>query len=151
MTSASTAYRVNDVRGASPVRLVALLYEQIIQDLNQAVEAIEQNDIELRTNRINHAILVIGYLQSPLDFANGGKVAQDLDRFYNVLRENLVQVQFFPSNARIRQLITDVMAVREAWIEVERTQRPLVATAANRDPSGAAGSESEPVRVDWKG
>lgn len=151
MTIPRTAYREADVRGASAVRLVTLLYEQIVQDLRQAAGAIEQNDIALRTNRINHAILVIGHLQSRLDFDNGGKVAKDLDNFYNVLRQNLVQVQFFPSNAGIRQLITDVLTAREAWIEVERTERPLVTTAANRVASGAAGAESDPARVDWKG
>ena len=159
MTNPRTAYRENDVRGATAVRLVVLLYEQLVQDLSQALQAIEQDDIELRTKRINHAILVIGHLQSPLDFANGGKVAEDLDHFYNVLRKNLVQVQFCPSKAGICQLITDVLSVREAWIEVERAERSLTTaagTAAVATPSGmfrpgAAGPESDPVRMDWKG
>ena len=101
MTNARTAYRENDVRGASPVRLVVLLYDQIIQDLTQAAQAMEQDEIELRTQRIDHAILLIGHLQSPLDFVKGGKVAKDLDNFYNVLRQNLVQVQFHPSKSGI--------------------------------------------------
>jgi len=156
MTNPRTAYRENDVRGATAVRLVVLLYEQMIQDLTQAAQAIEQNDIELRTKRINHAILVIGHLQSPLDFANGGKVAQDLDHFYNVLRQNLVQVQFHPSKLGICQLITDLLAVREAWIEVERAEKSLITTAAittaaSMVPSGAADPESDPVHMDWKG
>jgi flagellar secretion chaperone FliS len=156
MTNPRTAYRETDVRGATAVRLVVLLYEQMIQDLARAAQAIEQNDIEVRTQRINHAILVIGYLQSPLDFANGGKVAKDLDHFYNVLRQNSMQVQFFPSQAGIRRLITDVLAVREAWIEVERAETSSLtpaaaATTANMVPSTPAGPESGPVRVDWQG
>ena len=159
MTNPRTAYRENDVRGATAVRLVVLLYEQLVQDLRHALQAIEQNDIELRTKRINHAILVIGHLQSPLDFANGGKVAQDLDHFYNVLRQNLVQVQFHPSQAGLSQQITDLLAVREAWTEVERAEKTLVGTAgttAVATPSamfrpGAADPESDPVRMDWKG
>jgi flagellar secretion chaperone FliS len=151
MTNARTTYRENNVRGATAARLVVLLHEQIVQDLTQAAQAIEQNDIELRTKLINHAILVIGHLQSPLDFEKGGKVAKDLDHFYDVMRQNLVQVQFFPSKAGIRQLITDVLAVREAWIEVERAQNPAVTIAAHAVPSGAADPESEPARVDWKG
>jgi flagellar secretion chaperone FliS len=151
MTNARNAYRENEVRGATPVRLVVLLYHQIIQDLTQAAHALEQNDIELRTKFLNHAILVIGHLQSPLDFENGGKVAKDLDNFYNVLRQNLVQVQFFPSVASIRQLIADVLAVREAWIEVERAESAFVPTASRALPLGAAELDSEPVRLDWKG
>jgi flagellar protein FliS len=151
MTNARTAYRENDVRGASPVRLVVLLYDQMIHDLTQAAEAIEQNDIPLRTQCINHAILVIGHLQSPLDFANGGKVAKDLESFYNVLRQNLVQVQFHPSKLGIGRLITDVLAVREAWIEVERAEKSSVTTAAETAPAVATSPESEPARVDWNG
>lgn len=151
MTSARTAYRENDVHGASPVRLVVLLYDQLIHDLTEAAEAIEQNDIPRRTRCINHAILVIGHLQSPLDFANGGKVAHDLNNFYNVLRKSLVQVQFFPSKAGMNQVITDLLAVREAWIEVGRDERSSVTTSAPRVPDGSADSGSEPQRLDWKG
>ena len=155
MTNPRSAYRENDVRGASAVRLVVLLYEQLVQDLRQALQAIEQNDIEERTKRINHAILVIGHLQSPLDFANGGKVAQDLDHFYDVLRQNLVQVQFHPSRAGISQQITDLVAVREAWTEVERAEKSLVATSVTTTPStipsGAPSLEPDPARVSWKG
>lgn len=151
MTTARTAYREADVRGASPVRLVVLLCEQVIEDLRQAARALEQNDIERRTNQINHAILVIGHLQSGLDFANGGKVAQDLDHFYSVLRQNLVQAQFSPSVTGLTQQITDLLAVREAWIEVERAQKLLATTADATVPSSAGGSEPDAVRVDWKG
>lgn len=151
MTTARIAYREADVRGASPVRLVVLLCEQVIEDLRQAARALEQNDIERRTHQINHAILVIGHLQSGLDFANGGKAAQDLNHFYNVLRQNLVQVQFSPSPAGFTQQITDLLAVREAWIEVERAENPLATTAAAPAPSIAGGSEPDAMRVDWKG
>jgi flagellar protein FliS len=158
MTTPRTTYRENDIAGATAVRLVVLLYEQLIHDLTQAAQAFEQNDIELRTNRINHAILVIGHLQSPLDFANGGKVAEDLDHFYNVLRQNLMQVQFRPSKAGFLQQITDVLAVREAWIEVERAEKPSVTisagtTAAPMVPSGVAEAEPETdrVRMEWNG
>src|SRR5258708_12211409 len=113
MTNPRTAYRENEVRGATAIRLVVLLYEQLVQDLSQALQAIEQNDIELRTKRINHAILVIGHLQSPLDFAHGGKVAQDLNHFYNVLRQNPVQVQFHPSLPRLSNQIPPSLPIRD--------------------------------------
>ena len=156
MTNAPKAYREADVRGATAVRLVVLLYEQIIRDLSQAAQAIEQNDIELRTKCINHIILVVAYLQSPLDFARGGKVAKHLDHFYNALRQNLMQVQFFPGKAGINQLMTDMLAVREAWIEVERAEIALitrvVAPAANAIAPGSNASapdDSEPMK--WQG
>jgi flagellar protein FliS len=156
MTNPRLAYREAEVRGASPIRLVILLYGQLIQDLTRAAQAIEQNNIELRTTCLNHAILVVGYLQSPLDFDQGGKVARDLNHFYNTLRQNLVQVQFFPSQAGIRRQITDVLALREAWLEVERAEkasiRPATASATTETvPSASIASEPDRVRLDWHG
>jgi len=155
MTNPRTAYRENAVRGASPARLVVLLYDQLVYDLSQAFQALEQNDIELRTKQINHAILVVGHLQSPLDFAKGGKVAKDLDHFYNLLRQSLVQVQFLPSKAGFCQLITDLVAVREAWIEVERVEKSS-ATAAGVLVSSDADDSADhrrraPLRLEWQG
>ena len=158
MTNVPKAYREADVRGAGAVRLVVLLYEQIIRDLTQAAQAIEQNDIELRTKCINHAILVVAYLQSPLDFDKGGKVAKDLDQFYNSLRQSLMQVQFFPSKTGMNQLITDALAVREAWSEVERAEAALItrSMAIPTSAVAAAHSASSPddgsaVRTKWQG
>jgi len=145
------SYRESSARGASPVDLVVRLYEQIIEDLRQAAIAIEQNAIERRTKGIQHAILVVGHLQSPLDFANGGKVAKDLDNFYNVLRQNLVQVQFHPSKRGVAQLITDLLAVREAWIQVEQAERPSATIAANLVPSSTPDPDSDRAHADWQG
>ncbi|MGB6386293.1 MAG: flagellar export chaperone FliS [Terriglobales bacterium] len=156
------SYREATVQGASPVQLVIRLYEQMIEDLRQAAIAVEQKDIQRRTRHINHAILVIGHLQSPLDFDNGGKVARDLDHFYNVLRQNLLQVQFYPSKRGLTQLITDLLAVRSAWIEVERVERSSVTTAPVGTTVTTAprlfhpsddnpDSDSDRVRVDWQG
>jgi len=144
------SYREATVRGANPIQLVVRLYEQMIEDMRRVAIAIEHNDIEQRSRRIKHAILVIGHLQSSLDFARGGKVARDLKDFYDALRQNVVWVQIHPSKGGVAQVITDLLAVRESWIEVERAEYRS-ASAAPVDPSAPAGIESDPVRVNWEG
>ena len=142
------SYREGAVRGASPVELVIRLYEQAIEDLRQAVKGFEQNDIELRSNKVNHAILVLGCLQSQLEFHAGGKVARDLEKFYNVLRENLVQAQVTGSRPLLLQQITDLLTVREAWIEVQRAESRV---SGENNPSSDAEAEGERhSHVDWK-
>ncbi len=131
------SYREAAIRGANPVQLVVRLYEQMIEDLRQVANAIEQNDIRRRTERIRHLILVIGHLQSSIDFAQGGKVARDLDNFYNTLRQSVVAVQFRPTKRAVAQLITDLLAVRGAWIEVERAEYPSVSIVPPMIPSNA--------------
>ena len=121
---ARLSYREAAVRGASPVRLVVLLYEQALVDLRQALAALEQGDVEARTRAINHAVLVIGQLQSTLDMQRGGEVARNLERFYNLLRHNLVNAQFRQSAQELRAQIAHLMTLREAWVAVERATSP---------------------------
>jgi flagellar secretion chaperone FliS len=118
---ARSSYRETAVRGARPLQLVILLYEQGIEDLRRAIVALEKNDVEGRTREINHAILVIGHLQASLDRDLGGPVAANLERFYDQVRAGLVEAQFRQSAAALEQQIAHLMQVHEAWCEVERS------------------------------
>ncbi len=119
--NAPLSYREAAVPGASPVRLAILLYEQSIEDLRRALQALGRGDIEERTRAINHAIVVIGYLQASLDKEQGGQVAVNLERFYDRLRAGIVEAQLQQSAALLEQRIADLMQVREAWCAVERS------------------------------
>lgn len=141
-----TAYREAAARGASPVQLVIRLYEQVIDDLRQAANALDRQQVDLRTRKINHAILVIGHLQSTLDFANGGEAARDLNVFYDTLRQNLVRAQFAASKPMLTQQITDLLHVRSAWLVVEGSGNPGYAASAE----GASGRLPAPTRTPSK-
>jgi flagellar protein FliS len=141
---ARLSYREAAVEGASPVRLVALLYEQAIEDLKRAGAAINRGDIEARTRAINHAVVVIGYLQSSLDKDRGGPVAANLERFYNQMRASLVEAQFTPSVATLERQVSYLVDVHSAWCEVERNverAHGTRATASNLAPSNLTQSD----------
>jgi flagellar protein FliS len=115
----SSSYREGAIRGASGVRLVIFLYEQAIQDLRRAALAMEQGDIELRTKQINHAVSVLGHLQGTVDRERGGKVGRNLERFYCSVRGRLMEAHVRVSKEILYQQISDLLSVREAWIEVD--------------------------------
>jgi flagellar protein FliS len=151
MTNPGTVYRETDGRGATAVRLVVLLYEQAIQDLRQAVQAIEQNNIELRSNRINHALDVICVLQGTLNMERGGKVARNLVRFYETLRANLWEAHLHGSKERLSQQITDLLTLREAWAEVDRAESAVaVPGLAPLTTDAADTSSGQQLSADWK-
>jgi len=135
--NAQLSYREMAVRGASPVRLVVLLYEQLIEDLRRALAAFGQGDIEARTRAINHALLVLGYLESSLDKAQGGQVALNLERFYSQVRRGLVEAQIRQSANLLEQQISHLMLLHEAWCEVERSAaaQPGAAPSSTQPPA----------------
>lgn len=142
------SYREAAVRGASPVRLVMLLYEQAIEDLRRALAAHLRGDIEGRTRQINHAVLVIGHLQASLDRDQGGTVAASLERFYGQIRSGLVEAQFRQSAAAIEQQISYLVQVHGAWCEVERTT--AAPAMAAREPVPSPSVSEQPSVTEWK-
>lgn len=150
MRDARIVYRENAVRGASPVRLVVMLYEQMVEDLRRAAAAIEANRVEERTNAINHALLIIGHLQNNLNHEAGGQVARNLERFYNMSRQKLLEAQFHASESILKEQISLLLELRNAWIQVDHAETARAApvpTAASEGVSAAA----EQAHADWKG
>jgi len=139
------SYRESAVRGAGPLRLVVLLYEQAIADLRRALAALDQGNIEARTRDINHALLVIGHLQASLDKDQGGQVAVNLDRFYTQLRTGLMKAQIQQSATLLEQQLSHLMLVHQAWCEVDRAT--TAATAPN--PAQPQAEGGQPARTLW--
>jgi flagellar secretion chaperone FliS len=137
---ARNLYRESLVRGASPVRQVILLYEQMVQDLRCAVMAIDDNRIEDRTNAINHAIVIIGHLQNKLNHKAGGEIARNLEHFYDLSRRKLIEAQCTVSKEILHEQITLLLNLRDAWTAVDRAE-------AGR--SSSPGDEN--AHADWKG
>ena len=117
-------YREAAVAGSSPVRLVVLLYEQAMEDLRRALDALHNGDIEGRTRAINHALIVIGHLQGTLDKEQGGQVAANLELFYQQVRAGLMEAQCTQSAAVLERQISHLREVHEAWCEVEKSLAP---------------------------
>lgn len=145
---ARSSYRESAVRGASPVRLVLCLYEQAISDLRRAAIALEKGAIEARTRHINHALLVIGQLQGTLDSERGGKVARNLEKFYQVLRTGLVEAQGKQSKQILEQQIAVLAVVHEAWQQVELDTATPKSAATETSRDGFVTSASE-TGADW--
>lgn len=118
------SYRESAVTGASPLHLVILLYEQAMEDLRRAIEALRHRDVEERTRQINHALSVIGHLQATLDKEQGGKVAENLALFYEQVRRGLVEAQCRQSESLLEGQISHLMKVYGAWCAVERAMSP---------------------------
>jgi flagellar biosynthetic protein FliS len=119
MKNPRRAYQETAVHGAKPVRLTILLYEQIIQHVNRAAEAVSARNFEAVASEVSHATGVIGYLQATLQREKGPAVARNLSKFYTMLREKLMEAQVRCSREILDRLRENMIEVREAWLKVE--------------------------------
>src|SRR5436305_8010186 len=142
---ASTAYIRASGQGATPLRMVVLLYDQLVKDLRRA--AAKVHDVEARTRELDHALKVLGQLQGTLDLTQG-EVAANLDRFYSILRANLLQLQLTKSAALLSEQISHLLPLREAWAEVERSA--IQEEVMDRTSSFTAPQGLDSV-ADWSG
>jgi flagellar secretion chaperone FliS len=139
------SYRQAAAQGASQLRLVVLLYDQAIADLQGALAALARGDTEGRTHMIKHALSVLACLEATLNKDQGGSVAEQLERFYRQIRAGVLQAQVRQSSGGIRRQIADLVKVREAWDRLDRGG----AAATARDAQTQI-DDSSHQSVEWR-
>lgn len=132
MRDPARMYRESAVRGASPIGLIVILYEEIVRSIRKALRAFDAGDIEARGRALTHAIEVIGYLQSVLNFEQGGDVARSLSDFYNFMRGKLFDIHINPTHEGLETMAAEFARLVAAWQQAERS---MARTATAQDKS----------------
>lgn len=113
--NAQQSYRQLAAQGANLVSLVIQCYDQVIASLHTAVAAIEQKDIETKSQALKRAGVFISNLRNIVDFEHGGDTALYLDRFYALAMRKIIEGSFQLSATTLRELAQEFAAVRDAW------------------------------------
>ena len=123
MNNAARAYTQLSVEGTSPVGLVVALYDNALKSLYQARKAVLANDVERRSQHLNHVLGVVAHLEGTLDMERGGEVAKSLSQFYAYARARILEVSLTNSLEKLSDLASHFSSLRTAWATVE-TQVP---------------------------
>ncbi|MGA9669766.1 MAG: flagellar protein FliS [Terracidiphilus sp.] len=124
MSPTEMAYRKTALSGASGFGLLIALYDTLASDLRCAAEAERQNDIEMRCERVNHALLVIAYLEDWINRGPGGELGQQLLAFYATFRRKMIEAQAKRSAEIMEQQMAQVLDIRAVWQGIEDRQEP---------------------------
>lgn len=109
------AFQAHLLEGAGPLELTIALYDGIVRFMNQAIEAVEQNDADKRRAAVKRAMDIVMHLQVTLDRKQGGKPAEALTEFYTAMFALMLQGSQANSRQKFEQVIANVRNVREAW------------------------------------
>src|SRR5262249_25137828 len=115
--AAPTSQR-NAILTASPDKLVKLLYEGAIKNLEQCRQQLS----DPRTSRsgeagasMSRAIGIVGELRASLDHAAGGAIAKDLDRLYDFAIGQITQSHPARKPERVGNRLEVLRTLKEGW------------------------------------
>ncbi|MEK9502535.1 flagellar export chaperone FliS [Gaopeijia maritima] len=128
-------YQNSRVVGARRENLVVLLYERLLADLRGAVVAIEEGNIEIKAQRLDHALDILFELLGTLDHDSGGEIAGRLSSLYSFFIAEINVVSRTLETPRLERIITMIDGLYGSWREV--TAGAAGGGAAPGDPVGA--------------
>jgi flagellin-specific chaperone FliS len=103
----------------SSVRLAIVLYDQLIQNVSRAADALAHRRPEQCATEIGHALAVIRYLRATLHQNGNRDVTRNSHGVYITLREKLIEAQVRSSRPILAQLRPQLIELRGAWIDLE--------------------------------
>jgi flagellar secretion chaperone FliS len=120
------------VSGASPHKLVAMLFDGYMEALAQARGAMRAGNIEAKGRAIGHAVRIVEEgLRASLDMRAGGNLARDLNDLYGYLAMRLTLVNVRNDEAGLDEAQALMQPLREAWMSIA-DQAQAGAAAARR-------------------
>ena len=114
------------VMGASPHRLIVMLYQGARQAIAQARMHVQQGNVSARGEAIGKAIQIVeSGLQLSLNLEVGGEIAERLDALYSYMSRRLLEANIKQSEAMLVEVDGLLATLEEAWIgiapEIART------------------------------
>ncbi len=115
-------YRGRQVEGASPLGLLLLTYEVLVQSLTRARLAAESGNIEIQTEQTTRAMEALLELISSLDHEKGGEIADHLSSLYVYMYRRMMEGQDEHIVASLDEVMRLAQTLREGWQDLARQQ-----------------------------
>ena len=114
---------IEEIGEAFPSRLIVMLYDEAINSLVAAMDAISLGDIEARFNATTRTVEIISELNVSLDMENGGEIAETLAALYNHIIVQMPMLNFSNDVMIAEQMINLLRPIRESWNELDERIR----------------------------
>jgi flagellar protein FliS len=112
---AARAYLEAKVSAASPMELIAVLYEALAREVRTAADGIDAADPARKGAAIGRALDILGVLRTSLDHRRGGEIATNLERVYVYWTGRLTVANARMERAPLDEIGRQVGALRGAW------------------------------------
>jgi flagellar protein FliS len=104
------------VADASPHRLVAMLYDGVLESIAEARGALRLREIERKGRAIGRAVRIVEEgLRTGLNLKAGGRLAADLDQLYAYVVMRLTQANLRNDESLLDECQRLLQPLRDAW------------------------------------
>ncbi len=104
---------------ASPIELVLLLTDGLLEELARARAHIVAKRYEARAASINKCNDIINGLSSSLDFESGGQVVANLANLYDFCTQHLHAAGVKQDPAMVDEVVKVLTTIRQGWAGVQ--------------------------------
>lgn len=115
---AAATYQRNAVMTASPEKLIKMLYEGALKNLEKSRVGLA-DETTCRSQEVGLALSkamgIIGELRASLDHAAGGDISRDLDRLYEFVLDQLSQANLQRTPNSVDASIEVMRTLKEGW------------------------------------
>ncbi|ADN01213.1 flagellar export chaperone FliS [Spirochaeta thermophila] len=118
--NAINAYKQTSIKTASQGKLIVMLYDGAIRNIDTAIELLEQGTRQL--DRVHNAVIkaqdIVAELASSLDLDRGGDLAKNLLSLYLFFDEQLMEANIRKDPELLRKVRDMLASLREAWAQI---------------------------------
>ena len=104
---------------ASPIELVLLLTDGLLEELARVRAHIVARRYEQRANSINKCVDILNGLSSSLDFEGGGQVVANLAELYEFCSLHLNGAGIKQDPAMVDEVVRITTTIRQGWAGVQ--------------------------------
>lgn len=109
-------YLKNSILTATPEKLILMLYNGCIKNINMAKKSNDENNIEETNNYILKAQKIIYELQGSLDHSR--KISKEMNKMYSIIINTLIEANIEKDNERLDIALRFVTEFRDTWAQV---------------------------------
>ncbi|MFP4179059.1 MAG: flagellar export chaperone FliS [Spirochaetaceae bacterium] len=120
MQSRLNAYKETHIKTASQGKIIIMLYDEAIRELDKAVSLLEEKTKEF--DKVNNSILraqdMVTELMVSLDFDKGGEIAQGLFSLYMFFNRQMMEANISKETEPLKVVRSQLSELREAWDQI---------------------------------
>jgi len=118
------AYKETNIRTASQGKLIVMLYEEAIRQLDLAIQELENKTrkLDIVHNSIVKAQDIVTELMVSLDFEKGGEIAKNLLGLYLFFNRQLMEANVRKDSAMLRDVRKLLQELKDAWAQIAHVQ-----------------------------